>query len=704
MARKAILFTTTLIFLASLFFTGCKECSKSGKNCLAEDSLVILDYNNNFNLEKAKKASTVKAVVENNVLNINTGIEDWASIFFVPEDKNWDLSDYEFIAADIKNTSKERIYVNMRIDNVGGDGENYSETSGLDLQPGETATFKMRISPINCKLDPPTKLIGMKENVDSANINQIIMFIARPEQNYSYQIKRIYASNKLKTLSADEFFPFVDKFGQYKHKDWLGKIHSDKELKNRTTAEEKDLAKNPGPKNFSKFGGWADGPKFKGTGFFRTLKHDGKWWLVDPEGYLFFSHGIDCIGDYETTPVLDRENYFAYLPPKDSPYADFYKIEEWATRGYYKDHVPFNSYNFCKLNLMRKYGENWTDSFNEMVHKRLRNWGMNTIANWSSKQASLLGKTPYVRIIETYAAKMIEGSHGVWGKFPDPFAPSFRQTIKDRFAKPLRAGFETEDGTINDPWCIGYFFDNELNWGNDTSLSLATLTSPADQPAKIACIKFLKGRYKTIDALNKVWGTSHASFDALQKHQSPPDVKKSKNDLQDFYSLLAEEYFKVSKEVVKQIAPNQLYLGCRFASWNDRAIIACAKYSDVVTFNLYYYTVDKFKLPKGVDMPVITGEFHFGALDRGLFNGGLKIAKSQKHRAQLYKEYLYSALDHPNFVGTHWFQYRDQAVTGRFDGENYQVGFVDICDTPYKEIVEASRQVGYNMYEYRYNK
>ena len=104
------------------------------------------------------------------------------------------------------------------------------------------------------------------------------------------------------------------------------------------------------------------------------------------------------------------------------------------------------------------------------------------------------------------------------------------------------------------------------------------------------------------------------------------------------------------------------------------------------------------------DLPVITGEFHFGSLDRGLFNGGLKVAKSQAHRAQLYKEYLQSALAHPNFVGTHWFQYIDQAVTGRFDGENYPIGFVDICDTPYKEIVEASRQIGYNMYEYRYNK
>ncbi|HPS56390.1 MAG TPA: hypothetical protein PLP05_12395, partial [Sedimentisphaerales bacterium] len=144
MKRKTAL-AATIIFLFSLFFAGCFETSKSEKKSLAGNSVVILDCNNNFNLQNVQKASTVKAVVENNVLNVTTGIEEWASINFVPEKNAWDLSDYEFIAADIKNTSKERVYINLRIDNVGGDGENYSETSGIDLKPGESSTLKMRI-------------------------------------------------------------------------------------------------------------------------------------------------------------------------------------------------------------------------------------------------------------------------------------------------------------------------------------------------------------------------------------------------------------------------------------------------------------------------------------------------------------------------------------------------------------------------------
>ena len=40
-------------------------------------------------------------------------------------------------------------------------------------------------------------------------------------------------------------------------------------------------------------------------------------------------------------------------------------------------------------------------------------------------------------------------------------------------------------------------------------------------------------------------------------------------------------------------------------------------------------------------------------------------------------------------------------MTGRGDGENYQIGIVDICDKPYEETVRACREVGYRMYQIR---
>ncbi len=79
----------------------------------------------------------------------------------------------------------------------------------------------------------------------------------------------------------------------------------------------------------------------------------------------------------------------------------------------------------------------------------------------------------------------------------------------------------------------------------------------------------------------------------------------------------------------------------------------------------------------------------------------MRGAANQEERAAKYKNYVERALRHPNIVGTHWFQYGDQATTGRGDGENYQIGFLDVCDTPYPEIVKASREVGEELYSVR---
>jgi hypothetical protein len=105
-----------------------------------------------------------------------------------------------------------------------------------------------------------------------------------------------------------------------------------------------------------------------------------------------------------------------------------------------------------------------------------------------------------------------------------------------------------------------------------------------------------------------------------------------------------------------------------------------------------------------VDKPVIIGEFHMGALDRGQFHTGLRSVVDQDQRAEGYRCYVTSALQNPAIVGAHWFQCYDESTTGRFDGENYQIGFLDICDTPYWETVGAARDVGHKLYKIRAGK
>ena len=124
----------------------------------------------------------------------------------------------------------------------------------------------------------------------------------------------------------------------------------------------------------------------------------------------------------------------------------------------------------------------------------------------------------------------------------------------------------------------------------------------------------------------------------------------------------------------------------------------------MVSYNLYQRPVADFHFNGGSDVPLMIGEFHFGALDRGMFHTGLVPAASQEARSRAYADYVNGALRHSQIVGCHWFQYQDQPTTGRvYDEENYQIGFVDIADTPNEEIISASQAVGREMYRTRFN-
>ena len=84
-----------------------------------------------------------------------------------------------------------------------------------------------------------------------------------------------------------------------------------------------------------------------------------------------------------------------------------------------------------------------------------------------------------------------------------------------------------------------------------------------------------------------------------------------------------------------------------------------------------------------------------------MFGGGLRPRKNAKEQAKAYIDYTESAIENPIVVGAHWFQWFDQPTTGRFDGENYAIGLVDICDTPNYELVKAVANVASRLYELR---
>lgn len=637
-------------------------------------------------------------------LRIATGhSHDWPGVALRAPGGTWDLSPYRHVVLTVRNAGAQPVKVSCRVDNDGADGRRRCVTASAEVKPGAAGELRVELRRTQyAKLGG--KLFGMRGYpvepgiegaIDPARVTQILVFVPKPASDHRFEISAIrvedgYIAPTASVRDAEPFFPFIDTFGQYRHRDWPGKIHSLEELSQRRSEEERAIAARPAPAGWDRFGGWAAGPQLEATGFFRTQKHAGKWWLVDPDGRLFFSQGIDCVRLYDATPVEERETWFADFPGAQPEFAEFVSASH-ALKGHYAGRSP-RCFSFAAANLKRKYGADWKQAGSEFVHRRLRSWGLNTIGNWSDDRTRLARRTPYTDSVGSAGAAMIEGSDGYWGKFPDVFDPSFRESVR-------RSAQARRDRSAGDAWCIGYFSDNEMSWGDETSLAIAALKSPPEQAAKRAFVASLRERYGgDIAKLNAAWSTAHDSWDALVASRATPEAMKARADLEAFSTRIAEQYFQTVRDVLREHMPHQLYLGCRFAWVNPRAAAAAAKFCDVVSFNRYERSVAELRIDSA-DVPLLIGEFHFGALDRGLFHAGLAATASQAERADAYRDYIRSALGHSQIVGCHWFQYQDEPATGRvYDEENYQIGFVDVADTPYPEMIAASRALAAEMY------
>ena len=652
-------------------------------------------------------------------VGVETGVKyRWPGMKMDFLDGECDLSGFGRVTVAVSNTTDRSLTVHLSI--KGSLQQGTTPGGSVKLSPYSSGEIIVDLCNIPWALDSPLELNGMRgfpksagkgTSFDLRHTSSFHVFLNKCKEPSGFSIRRIAVSgsNKgQKLLSSKTFLPFVDRYGQFIHDDWPGKIHNDAELETARKRESDWLERNaasPIP-DADKYGGWAGGPQLKATGFFRTEKVGGKWWLVDPDGRLFFSHGIDCVqlADASTgadagTGVGFRESYFAWLPPKDDILFGccWGQVAKPSSRDIYSDpaHVPYDTFNFSLANVIRKYGPQWRRSCADLTQARLRAWGINTIANWSDPAIYEMRKIPYTATFKT-SGPAIDGCFGWWGKFPDPFTPEFTASAKK--------GAEAEARKSGaDPWCIGWFVDNEIRCGNDDfDLGRAVLRSSARQPAKVAACEMLKRKYGSVAALGDAWGTSYATWDAFLAATNVPDEKLCGPDLLEIHRVVMARYFRTVRDAVKSAAPNRLYLGARLVWGRDIPYEESARYCDVVSINIYKRPPLRDLPPGSADKPIIVGEFHFGAFDRGMFHTGLVAVRDQDERAQCYREYLNACLDHPRYVGAHWFQWQDEALTGRADGENFQIGFVTVADSPYPELVQAARDIGSTMYRRRF--
>lgn len=592
----------------------------------------------------------------------------------------WDLSASDLLLIDLENTSSDQqLRINVRL--VGGQ----ELVTGAALNPGEKRTLRTRLPhrwPLTLPtgLKPPTQL-------DTHALSAIEFFMQWPFERSASgivqcRVTSIRTAGEAETVADSakaSYLPFVDPYGQYVHGEWPEKVKSDDDLVRARATEKAVLERTARPSSWNEFGGWKDGPRLSATGSFRTEKVDGKWYFVDPSGNLFFSHGIDVVRAHsDAMKTRGREDWFV----GSHNGADWQPVER---------------------NLQVKYGRtDYLAEFHADLEARLLGWGFNTIGDWASDAfLATARKTPYGLQLTDFNWKMPRiGKMKVY----DVYDPVYIARMAGLLASEM-SRTEVAKRSVDDPYCIGYFIDNELGFGRDGQIATELLACPPTQAAKIELLRVLRERHASIESLNAAWKSDYASWDALLANREAPKEQHHRVDTDAFTAAMMDRYFALCRESIKKTAPHRLYLGTRFVgtdSVRPWLYESCARHSDVLSVNIYAHSPANFPVDSYPDVPVLIGEFHFGVRQRGMLSPGLCLAGvDEEDRGLAYTRFLQGALAHPRIVGAHWFQFRDQPLLGRGDGEAYQIGFVDVADTPYPGLIKASRQVGESLYTYR---
>jgi hypothetical protein len=530
----------------------------------------------------------------------------------------------------------------------------------------------------------PRQLKGtvMGHRLDINDIGKVVLRfepVMQPDYFPHVEIASLYLAGTMPEPFEKPESPYVDEFGQWNLKEWPGKVHHTRELTDKLMALEASVKDASFPGEWSRYGGWK-ARLFNATGFFRVQNDGKRWWMVDPDGYAFLSAGVDCIGDNVDGMISGQEDLLAWLPPRDSLYETAY-----GDRG---DHVMLN---FLEVNLKRVFGKEARTKWEAITRGLLKQWRINTIANWSDLEFARKIGHPYVLNMRDYPSTSVL----LYRDFPDVFSEEYRKNAV-AFARQLEV-------YKDDRYLIGYFLSNEPHWAfGDNNLAFEMLAVNTPSVTRSEFTRFLEKKYKDIGNFNAAWNQHLSSFNEIGNlilKDSPSE--KCWNDCNEFSGIMVDTYVQVVCSEVRKVDPNHLNLGLRYAWISSDLCYRAGTWFDVFSINGYSYPgpPETAEIARRSGKPVLIGEYHFGATDRGLPSTGIQGAENQQARGEAYRYYLEQGFARPEVIGIHYFQWMDQPVFGRFDGENYNIGFLDICMQPYRELTDQAAVSHEQMYK-----
>ena len=475
--------------------------------------------------------------------------------------------------------------------------------------------------------------------------------------------------------------PVCDRFGQSMKVEWPGKVHRDEELKADLTSD-RAYYRSFTPLATDAFGGKLDREiHWNAGGFFKLGKYNGHDIFISPDGNPFFQLAVCTVApcdDY--TYVRGREDLYQELPSREAPFD-----KAWMN----PDVVSFYIANY-----IRKTGTPFClAAWKRDVVYRLRQWGFNSQGAFrDTPELNRKLQFPYCPELP------FQGVPCFIADVFDPFSPDVREAIDRNFRRLKR--------DASNPVIIGYFSGNERKY---SEVAARLLACDGNVAARRELVRFLKERYQgDVERFSAAWNLPIRNFAELEKIH--PDLKTPAawNDLNEFMDHFFDTYFKLIHDTFRKYDRNHLLLGARFLPGQTRveaAVRAAGKYNDVCSRNYYSYEIENHfleRIHRLSGVPLLLSEWHFGSTEQGLA-GAIRPVRNQRERALHYRHYVEQAAALPFVVGIQWFSLLDQALTGRwfqkYQGENMNIGFLNVADRPYRELAAAAAETNGRVYD-----
>jgi hypothetical protein len=386
---------------------------------------------------------------------------------------------------------------------------------------------------------------------------------------------------------------------------------------------------------------------------FSLQPREGISWLTRPDGGRFFSLGVCCVNQGASPEQFN---------PKNPGYAAF---QHYAN----------------------------SNAWAEATWQRLKSWNFTTVGGWSDYRALQKCRDTNSAFIPVLAIGMTCGAP--WRDMWDTNIIARMHRIARDQILPLR----------DDPRVLGYYSDNEMGWWKATLFKMTLEQAPASGQRQ-RLIQLLHETYHNdwSELLKDFEPEGVGSFEELDR-QGMLYLRPGSRGIRvyrRFLGQMAERYYLLVHEIIRSYDPRGLILGDRYQSFYYPEVPQASTSSvDVVSMNLNAawndgtfprFYLDTLHALSG--KPIIVSEFYMSAEQNrsGDKNDSstFPVVATQKERADGFRNTLEALARLPYVVGADWFQFYDEPMHGRVDGENYDFGLVDIHDQPYRPLTAAA--------------